>query len=261
MKPKNLSALKREKERIEQEGFLQGCRIVPYRPGSVAPGTHVYYQLRSTDLLDNGKRTRHLKTEDIGRYRQLIANGKKLRQLERHIAYLESGKQSARSIMTSSASDEWYTPPGYIELARQVLGRIDLDPASNHVAQQWIQATTYYTLCDNGLEQAWEGRMWLNPPYGSQVHRWTAKAVQSYRYGAVCGAILLVRPAPGSAWYQKLSGLYPCCIPHKRIRFMDANGVEQKSPVHGNAFFYLGKELERFLEVFASIGVVMRPCT
>lgn len=259
MKPKNLSALKREKERLEQEGFLVGCRIVPYRPGGTARGEHVYYQLRSIEPLENGKRTRHLKIDEIGHYRQLIANGKKLRRLERHMAYLESGKPCPRTIITSSASDEWYTPPNYIELARQVLGEIDLDPASSTVAQQWIQATTYYTRRDNGLERPWEGRVWLNPPYGTQVHRWTAKAVQAYRYGAVCGAVLLVRPAPGSAWYQRLSGLFPCCIPHKRIRFMDASGVEQKSPVHGNAFFYLGKELKRFQEVFSEIGVVIRP--
>jgi len=192
MKPKNLSALKREKERIEKEGFLLGCRIVPYRPGGTAGGKNVYYQLRSAEPLDNGRCTRHLKTEEIGRYRQLIANGKKLRELKRHIAYLESGKQCARTVITSSASDEWYTPPNYIELARQVLGWIDLDPASSAVAQQWIQATTYYTLRDNGLEQPWEGRMWLNPPYGSQVHQWTGKAVQAYRYGPVCAAMLLV---------------------------------------------------------------------
>ena len=259
MQPKSLSALKRERARLEQEGMLFGCRIVAYRPGGTARGKHVYYQLRSKEPLENGKRTRHLKSAEIGHYRRLIANGKRFRQLERHIAYLESGKQSTRAVITSSASDEWYTPPEYLALARQVLGGIDLDPASNPVAQTWVQATTWYGIRENGLAQPWQGRLWLNPPYGTQLQQWTEKAMHAYRSGAVPAGILLVRPAPGSAWYQQISADFPCCIPHKRIRFIDANGIQQKSPVHGNAFFYLGEAVAHFRERFSAIGVVTRP--
>jgi uncharacterized membrane-anchored protein len=64
-----------------------------------------------------------------------------------------------------SGEFEWYTPARYIELARGVMGGIDLDPASNAIAQQWIQADQYFTPTQNGLAQEWHGRVWLNPPY------------------------------------------------------------------------------------------------
>ena len=197
--------------------------------------------------------------EELAHYQQLICNGRELRKLRREIAYLEKLTRSPRATICSSASDEWYTPPEYIELARQVMGGIDCDPASNATAQQWIGAATWYGAKENGLKQPWHGRVWLNPPYGNGIQQWTGKAIECYESGAIGQAILLVRPAPGSKWYQELAKRFASCVTDKRIRFIDAQGQQQASPVHGNVFFYLGKEVERFREVFSEIGVVARP--
>ena len=257
---KNLSALKRKKEAIEKEGYLQNCWIETYSPGGTAKGGNVYCQLRSRKAFSNGKRRRHLKLNEIKVFRRLIENGRKLKRIEREIAWLEGERPAPRAVLTSSASDEWYTPPEYIELSRSVMHGIDLDPASNDTAQTWVNATTYYTVNDNGLEQPWFGRVWLNPPYGSQVSAWTKKATICYEQGSINQALLLVRPAAGSNWYQELSSRFPSCIPDKRIKFIDANGKQQKSPVHDNVLFYMGNDIERFKEVFGSSGVVTRPC-
>ncbi len=48
--------------------------------------------------------------------------------------------------LTSKETVEWYTPGRYVELARQVMGSIDLDPASNELAQTWIKAKTFYSV-------------------------------------------------------------------------------------------------------------------
>lgn len=108
-------------------------------------------------------------------------------------------KQSMQ-VLTSQATVEWYTPPAIIELARTVLGAIDLDPASNDTAQAWIRATTYYTV-DTPLQAPWAGRVWLNPPF-HKTPLWVNRLETAYQAGAVTSALLLVNSAPGYVWWE-----------------------------------------------------------
>ena len=70
--------------------------------------------------------------------------------------------QSARMI-----KDEWLTPPEIIKS----LGPFDLDPCSP-INRPWDTADKHYTVLDNGLNQQWNGRVWLNPPYGREAAAW-----------------------------------------------------------------------------------------
>ncbi len=72
-----------------------------------------------------------------------------------------------------SKSDEWLTPPEIIHL----LGPFDLDPCSP-VFRPWPTASRHYTIIDNGLIQPWQGRVWLNPPYGDAMAPWLIKMGQ-----------------------------------------------------------------------------------
>lgn len=72
-------------------------------------------------------------------------------------------------VVNNSGDNEWYTPSEYIEAAREVMGSIDLDPASNDFANQTVKAATYYTAETNGLNKEWYGNIWLNPPYSSTL--------------------------------------------------------------------------------------------
>lgn len=67
-------------------------------------------------------------------------------------------------------TNEWYTP-SYIT---DVLGGFDLDPCTGEDRQRDI-AKRNYTIVDNGLEQPWFGRIWLNPPYGELTQIWLEK--------------------------------------------------------------------------------------
>lgn len=68
-------------------------------------------------------------------------------------------------LVQDSGTQEYYTDALIIELAREVLGQIDLDPASNHIANITVQAATYFTREDDGLSREWHGKVWLNHPF------------------------------------------------------------------------------------------------
>ena len=79
----------------------------------------------------------------------------------------------------SSASNEHHTPHDVLVLVREVLGRIDLDPASCATANRAVRAARFFAKADNGLAQPWSGLVFLNPPGGycdrdgHEVHRAT----------------------------------------------------------------------------------------
>jgi hypothetical protein len=179
-------------------------------------------------------------------------------KIEAAIASRVPKSKAQWAALTSKETVEWYTPPQYIELARAVMGEIDLDPASNQLAQGWIKAKTFYTAADDRLSKPWCGRVWLNPPY-TGVSKWVDKAVAEYDSNAITEAILLVKPADGASWYKKLNKKFPRCGVDHRIKFIDQNGTAQPRPAHGNAFFYLGDNHTLFGEVFGRIGTITAP--
>jgi hypothetical protein len=76
-----------------------------------------------------------------------------------------SSHQSARM-----KNDEWLTPPEI--LAK--LGEFDLDPCAPAV-RPWDTAKAHLTKADDGLSKQWAGRVWMNPPFGSEAIHWLAK--------------------------------------------------------------------------------------
>lgn len=67
----------------------------------------------------------------------------------------------------SAITDVWLTPPAIVE----ALGPFDLDPCSP-IDRPWDTAAKHYTKEDDGLSFEWEGRVWMNPPYGAAAATW-----------------------------------------------------------------------------------------
>ena len=105
-------------------------------------------------------------------------------------------KQYLNIVPNANRSNEWFTPYRYVEAARKVLGRIDLDPASCDEANKVIKAERYFTKEDDGLSKGWTGHIFLNPPYGttngkSNIGLFTRKLVQEFSNGNVKAAIVV----------------------------------------------------------------------
>lgn len=154
-----------------------------------------------------------------------------------------------------SGDNEWYTPARYVDLARSVMGTIDVDPASNDHAQKTVKAATFYTADTNGLDKDWRGKVWMNPPYSNpEVQQFTEKVAEEYLSGRVTEAIVLTNNAGDTAWHHALAEVSSAmCITRGRIRFESPTRAGN-SPAMGQSFFYLGPNVAHFASLFGEIG-------
>ena len=167
----------------------------------------------------------------------------------------------------STQTSEWYTRPKYIEAAREVMGSIDLDPASCVEANKIVKAARYYTKEDDGLSMPWHGNVWLNPPYGrsakmqalhkSVIGMFVEKLLTSYAEGTVTQAIILATTDVNTKWFYSL-WQFPVCMPERRVNFIVPMQQNKYTHMFGSCFVYLGLHEERFAEVFSRFGRIVK---
>ena len=155
----------------------------------------------------------------------------------------------------NSGNNEWYTPQKYIEMARTVLGYIDIDPASSKIANETVKADNYFTAEENGLSQVWYGKVWMNPPYSKElIGEFTKKFTDEYEAGNIIEGIVLVNNATETAWFtDMIRSASAVVFPRGRILYYSPK-KEIGAPLQGQAFIYFGWNADRFLEIFCSIG-------
>lgn len=155
-------------------------------------------------------------------------------------------------VMGSSDSPEWYTPREIIERVLACFGEVDVDPCSNSHDEPAVPARILYTRDDDGLSHGWEGKVYLNPPYGDEIKAWVQRLVQEYESGAVTEAIALLPARIDTIWFQPLYA-YPMCNVRGRLQF-------ENSPYHCPfpcVVVYLGRTPGKFISTFKELGPIM----
>lgn len=167
-------------------------------------------------------------------------------------------QQSTPHVSHNSGENEWYTPPEYLKAARAVLGVIDLDPASTKAANGNVQAEKFYTLKDDGLTKEWAGRVWMNPPYASElIGKFTNKLTQHYLKDDISEALVLVNNATETAWFQEMAKhAAAISLVSPRIRFLSPDGTTG-APLQGQVILYFGDNKEGFQQEFERFGLVV----
>jgi len=154
----------------------------------------------------------------------------------------------------SSKENDWYTPSKYIESARTVLGRIDLDPATSELAQKTVNADKYYTIDNSGLEESWKGNVWMNPPYSMpEIQTFIDKLLSE----DVDDWIVLTNNSSDTGWFHKLlNAADVVCFTKGRVGFENIQG-DKMATRQGQTFFYKGSEINRFEEEFKKYGAIL----
>lgn len=157
----------------------------------------------------------------------------------------------------NSGENEWYTPREYIAAARETMGGIDLDPASTKEANTVVGAETFYTAEQDGLSRPWRGRVWLNPPYATDlIGRFADKLAGEYAAERTIAACVLVNNATETGWFETIAQhATAVCFPRGRVKFW-APKKSSATPLQGQAVLYLGKAANRFATSFQAIGRV-----
>lgn len=115
-------------------------------------------------------------------------------------------------------TDDWLTPPGVLA----AVGPFDLDPCASgqdYAWRPWETAARSFT--HGGLESAWEGFCWVNPPYGAQTWPWLAR-LADHEGGGI--ALTFARTETDGFFTQawdKAAGLY---FLRGRLHFHYPNG-------------------------------------
>lgn len=153
-----------------------------------------------------------------------------------------------------NSNDEWYTPPEWLLLAKEVLGNIDLDPASNVIANALVEADKFYTEQENGLNFPWNGKVWCNPPYSAAlIKKFTAKFLAEYEAGNMKEGIILTNSGTDTLWNQPLAkGVQAYTV--GRISFVQPDGTRKATGSRGSLFTYFGPNPDKFIEVFTRNG-------
>ena len=157
-----------------------------------------------------------------------------------------------------TGENEWYTPAVHLQAARAVLGGIDLDPASSPLANETVGADQIFTMADDGLNQPWAGKVWLNPPYSQPaIANFAEKLASEWQDGNLESAIALTHNYTDTAWFHRLATTCSAiCFTRGRIGFVNPEG-KKAAPTQGQAFFYFGQDVDTFVDQFGPIGFVV----
>lgn len=125
------------------------------------------------------------------------------------------GHQSARAQTTT-----WLTP---LEHVRD-LGEFDLDPCA---APGHQTARRLICLPEDGLAADWEGRVWLNPPYGRETWEWLDRLAEHGSGTALIFARTETKGFVEQVWAKAKAVKFL----HGRVHFLREDGT----PGKGNA--------------------------
>lgn len=162
------------------------------------------------------------------------------------------------SVLTSQNTQEWYTPEHVITWVKEILGDIELDPASCEEANKIVQARRFYSAEENGYNKQWKARtVFLNPPFDA-TSRWLQKLTHQYDM-YIEEAVMLVNAAPGYIWFEEMWRKQTVCMLRERLRFTSEDGYIYGQAKKAQTLIYFGTDDTKFSTTLEPHGRILRP--
>lgn len=161
---------------------------------------------------------------------------------------------SCDSVTHEGDTNTWFTPQEIVT----TLGPFDLDPCTQ-TFRPYDTATRH--ICEDagecGLTSKWEGRVWLNPPYGKMIAHWLDKLA---KHG---NGIALVFSRTETAWGQNFLACADSVNFLKgRIAFLRADGRPSTNAGTGSMLLAFGSEnvgaIKRLEGLIYGVGTLER---
>lgn len=141
-------------------------------------------------------------------------------------------------------SSDWLTPPGIVK----ALGKFSLDPCA-HPKQFYRTASHMICPPADGLADEWRGRVWLNPPYGSQLRKWIRRLAEHGN-----GIALVPSRTDVEAWFWPFvwDAADAVLFLRGRLFFHRPNGSTEGNAGHGSVLAAYGK---KNVELLSASGI------
>ena len=142
----------------------------------------------------------------------------------------------------SSEKQDWETPQKLFEELHEK-HNFTLDAGAT---DENAKLPNYYTIEDDALKQRWEGRVFVNPPYGREIKHWVEKAykesLQSYNE---CVVMLIPSRTDTSYWHDYIFGkAKEIDFLRGRLKF-EVNGKAGQPAPFPSAVIVYSKELDK----------------
>jgi hypothetical protein len=123
---------------------------------------------------------------------------------------------------TEGDTDVWLTPQDILA----PLGQFNTDPCAAPSPRPWNTAISHIELPENGLEVAWVGRVWLNPPFNRyEAPKWMKRMADHNNGIALIAARTETKMFREYVWGRASS----ICFLYKRPHFHYPDGGRAKA--------------------------------
>jgi site-specific DNA-methyltransferase (adenine-specific) len=127
-------------------------------------------------------------------------------------------------VIGSSKNNNWATPQEWFDYLNLEF-RFTLDPCC---VPETAKCEKYYTPETNGLAQSWKDeRVFMNPPYGTEIGKWMRKAYDEARDNGAMVVCFVPARVDTNWWHNFAAKASDIRFPKGRVKFV---GAEASAP-------------------------------